>query len=250
MMDTFAQYKAKLAGSVLPVLVAGFLSSAAMAQDVPATIPVAAPDQPQAEVTIETLPTDPGVMSGAATVMDPRPPVDPAAVSAAPTGTVPVAENYATDQSYQALLKIAEAKKFLSDTSVTPENLVTLFFTAWQHALLQEAKIGFTTRKPNPGDVGTGGAQQPVTPGLRELSLGGIAYSTGSRWTIWLNGVRVTKAAIPEEVLDIKVMRSHIDLKWFDRYTNKVYPVRLRPHERFNLDTRIFLPGTVPGSGT
>jgi hypothetical protein len=44
--------------------------------------------------------------------------------------------------------------------------------------------------------------------------------------------------------MDIKVSRAYIDLKWFDGYTNKIYPIRLRPQERFNLDSRIFLPGT------
>lgn len=148
------------------------------------------------------------------------------------------------------LLSIADAKSRLRDATVAPENLQTLFFTAWQHALLQEAKIGFNTRLPNPGEVGlsTSGTNAPRDPGLRELSLGGIAFGSGERWTVWLNGVRITPDAIPPQVMDIKVSRAYIDLKWFDGYTNKIYPIRMRPHERFNLDSRIFLPGTPAGS--
>jgi hypothetical protein len=32
-------------------------------------------------------------------------------------------------------------------------------------------------------------------------------------------------------------------MKWFDEYTNQVFPIRLRPHQRFNIDARMFLPG-------
>ena len=144
------------------------------------------------------------------------------------------------------VLNIADAKGRLRDATVLPETIPTLFFTAWQHALLQEAKIGFKTRLPDPGDVAADDGTTPkvLDPGIRELSLGGIAFGNISSWTVWLNGVRVTPQAIPDQVLDIKVSRAYIDLKWFDRYTNKIYPVRLRPHERFNLDSRIFLPGS------
>lgn len=146
--------------------------------------------------------------------------------------------------SNESLFAIAEAKKYIRDATVLPDAMKSLFFTAWQHALLQEAKIGFNTRLPNPGDVGADAGNQNVEPGIREISLGGIAFENISSWTVWLNGVRITPDAIPEQVLDIKVSRAFIDLKWFDRYTNKIYPIRLRPHERFNLDSRIFLPGT------
>lgn len=147
------------------------------------------------------------------------------------------------------LLAIADAKGRLRDASVTPESMQTLFFTAWQHALLQEAKIGFNTRLPNPGEVGqSSDPNAPREPGIRELALGGISYGSASKWAVWLNGVRITPDAIPEQVLDIKVGKAHIDLKWYDSYTNKIYPVRLRPHERFNLDSRIFLPGAQAGA--
>lgn len=147
-----------------------------------------------------------------------------------------------TSIGYAELMAMADAKKHLRDSTLTPELVESLLFTAWQHALLQEAKIGFTTRAPDSSSDG-GASAQGGEPGIRELSLGGIAFYTPTRWTVWMNSVRITPDAIPDQVLDIKVSRSHIDIKWFDRYTNRIYPVRLRPHERFNLDSRIFLPG-------
>ena len=142
----------------------------------------------------------------------------------------------------EPFMAIAAAKRFVRDASLTPQSLETLFFTAWQHALLKEAKEGFVTAPAPAGAVAGQGEKR--APGIREISLGGIAFSSADRWTVWLNGVRVTPDALPEAVMDIKVGRAYIDLKWFDGYTNKIYPIRLRPQERFNLDSRIFLPGT------
>lgn len=157
---------------------------------------------------------------------------------------VPTAAPGAGTVDNTALLAIASAKQQVRDASVTPEEVTTLFFTAWQHALLQEAKIGFETALPQPGAVASSSSGAPRDPGIREIALGGIAFYNPDRWTVWLNGVRITPEAIPEAVMDIKVSRAYIDLKWFDGYTNKIYPIRLRPQERFNLDSRIFLPGT------
>jgi hypothetical protein len=80
-------------------------------------------------------------------------------------------------------------------------------------------------------------------PEERYVSLSGIAFNAKEKWTIWLNGERVTPDAIPPEVLDLKVFSKYIEIKWYDDYTNRIIPIRLRPHQRFNIDTRIFLPG-------
>ena len=77
----------------------------------------------------------------------------------------------------------------------------------------------------------------------RFVTLGGIAYQSGKKWTIWLNGQRVTPEALPEEVLDLKVFKSYIEMRWYDQYTKRIMPIRLRANQRFHLDARIFLPG-------
>jgi len=198
---------------------------------------------PEATLSVETLPEN--LPGNPAPVESAAPVVEAPVVAAASDGTA-TAVRQNVDNT--VLLNIAEAKSRLRDATVTPEMLQTLFYTAWQHALLQEAKELFTTRLPDPGEVGSSSSNAPRDPGIRELSLGGIAYGSGDKWTVWLNGVRITPDAIPNQVLDIKVSRAYIDLKWFDSYTNKIYPVRMRPHERFNLDSRIFLPGTPAGA--
>ncbi|MBI2235049.1 MAG: hypothetical protein HYU57_08750 [Micavibrio aeruginosavorus] len=197
------------------------------------------PSPPEATLGVETVPPQPDSVSAAPDAAQ----ADGAIAVPDATGTVDMMARQASDNT--ELLAIADAKSRLREGSVAPDPDQTLFFTAWQHSLLQEAKIGFTTRRPNPGEVAISqNPNAPRDPGIRELTLGGIAFGDAGKWTVWLNGVRVTPEAIPDQVMDIKVSRAYIDLKWFDRYTNKIYPVRLRPHERFNLDSRIFLPGT------
>ena len=140
-------------------------------------------------------------------------------------------------EAYQRKIKLRQP-------DVDPARLGTMFFTIWQHALLQEAKARFMTRAPDASELALQGDESGRTiRGPREIRLGGIAYAGPTDWTVWLNGERITPDAIPREVIDIKVAGDFIELKWFDAFTDLIFPVRLRPHQRFNLDSRIFLPG-------
>jgi hypothetical protein len=122
---------------------------------------------------------------------------------------------------------------------VNVEDMKSLFFTVWEHDLVLDARRGLLTRLPGDDD----GVTPTAITGPRDIALGGIVYVSRKDWTIWLNNVRVSPSSIPEEILDLKVYKSHIDLEWFDPTTNQVFPIRLRAHQRFNLDTRMFLPG-------
>lgn len=130
---------------------------------------------------------------------------------------------------------------------VDPDTMPSLFFTPWTYALIQEARkaIGFR-RAPTQSEllepVGDG-EEKPIDPGRRELELGGIVFVRKDNWTIWFNGERMTPEALPPEIMDLQVSKEYIEVKWFDEYTNQIFPIRLRPHQRFNLDTRLFLPG-------
>lgn len=122
----------------------------------------------------------------------------------------------------------------------------SLFFTPSQHALLREARIGFNTRVPTLQDLKDRGDPndpnyRPPTA-LREITLGGILYNSENDWTVYLNSSRITPQAIPAEVVDIKVYKDYIELRWFDALSNQIFPVRLRPNQRFNLDAKVFLP--------
>ena len=140
-----------------------------------------------------------------------------------------------------------EFKDKYSKISVDPSAIPSLVFTPAQHVLLREARVGFNTRlptleelrdHPDPNDPNY---RPPVA--LREISLGGIVFYSPDDWTIWLNSKRVTPDAMPTEAVDLRVYKEYIELRWFDSGTNQIYPIRLRPNQRFNIDGRIFLPG-------
>lgn len=195
----------------------------------------------------QTSAVDPSVVSAMpATTATPSQPVSPeTAVVAAPAdGTVvaavpPAAPSVADQMIPQPLTEIereiSQQLSFQAPT-VNPNLMPSLFFTVWEHDLVIDARRGLTTRMPGTDD-GVPAA------GPRDLALGGIVYRNGKDWTIWLNSLRISPNAIPEEVLDLKVYKDYVELEWFDASTNQIFPIRLRAHQRFNLDTRMFLPG-------
>lgn len=147
---------------------------------------------------------------------------------------------------YVGLQEAFDSHMKLGQPQVQPQQLKTIFFTLWQHKLLLEAKRLFTTRPPSESELSEDSSSSgPRDPGIREIKLGGILYAGSGNWIVWLNGLRVTPEAIPKEVMDIKVHADYVELKWYDAFSNLIFPIRLQAHQRFNLDSRIFLPGTA-----
>jgi hypothetical protein len=132
---------------------------------------------------------------------------------------------------------------------IDPNSINPIVFSYWERAAINDARqwVG-KTRAPTEDElmrsVKTPGEQKKKPPPEeREIKLGGIVFVDAADWAIWLNGKRVTPDAIPREVMDLKVYKEYVEMKWFDDYTNQIFPLRIRAHERFNIDTRIFLPG-------
>ncbi|MDH5722143.1 MAG: hypothetical protein OEY94_02330 [Alphaproteobacteria bacterium] len=119
----------------------------------------------------------------------------------------------------------------------------SLFFTYWQHEAIRDVKKsrGFV-RPPTEEELNNEDEFIPDR-GVREIVLGGILYKDKDNWVIYLNNERVKPDSVPRQILDLKVFEQHIEIKWLDEYTNTIYPVRLKPHQRFNMDNRIFLSG-------
>lgn len=165
------------------------------------------------------------------------PPSTSPAIAAANGEVVAALPDPATAQIEQSPVEkeINDQLSFIKPT-VNVDTMHSLFFSVWEHDLITDARKGLNTRMPGTDD---GVAQESI----REIALAGIVYHSAKEWTIWLNGMRVSPTAIPDQVMDLKVNKESIDIQWFDQTTNQIFPIRLRPHQRFNLDTRIFLPG-------
>lgn len=146
----------------------------------------------------------------------------------------------------QSQLQKKDAVIEQKSTDVKPDKISSLFFTYWQHQSIIDSKnIRGVVRPPTEAELAAieRGDDLKPDPSERYLSLSGIVFTNDDDWTIWFNGKRVTPDAVPAEVLDLKVYKNYIEIKWFDDYTNQVFPIRLKSHQRFNMDQRIFLPG-------
>lgn len=160
-----------------------------------------------------------------------------------------VVKNGAEDSISYELKMLSEIEKKLREKLLNekfvPPSFPSLLFSPGQYSLLKDARIGFNARKPTAGELASGEADVAAALGasVREIALGGIAFISNDKWTIWLNKQRVTPESLPSEAMDLRVHKGYVELKWFDRQTNSVYPIRLRPNQRFNLDARMFVPG-------
>ncbi|MGB4056550.1 MAG: hypothetical protein WBK77_00505 [Alphaproteobacteria bacterium] len=165
--------------------------------------------------------------------------VAPAGVSSAVT-QAPVVAAAAVPATLTAVVESGE---------LDPNKIPSVLFTYWEHTAIADAKSSIgAVRPPTEEELMRDLKTKQVDkvkppPEERDIRLGGIVYVTNDDWTVWLNGKRVTPDAIPSEVLDLKVRKEYIEMKWFDDYTNQIFPIRLRAHQRFNIDSKIFLPG-------
>ncbi|MCK5284750.1 MAG: hypothetical protein KAJ86_04105 [Alphaproteobacteria bacterium] len=151
--------------------------------------------------------------------------------------------SYALAVSSEILAPQAKSK------DVHPNDMSSVVFTFWERTAIKDARRSRGLVRAPTDDELSNSLNNPdglkVRPPSeeRDISLGGIVFVSKEDWTIWLNGKRVTPKAIPKEVIDISVYDEYIELKWFDEWSNQIFPIRLRSHQRFNVDTRIFLPG-------
>ncbi len=164
-------------------------------------------------------------------------PADSAATPAAPPAGEPVP---ATSTATPAVTY---------EGGLNPNDINPVVFSYWERAAINDARnYRGQTRAPTEEELmrsvkSPAEAKKKPPPEEREIKLGGIVFVDSSDWAIWLNGKRVTPTAIPREVMDLKVYKEYVEMKWFDDYTNQIFPLRIRAHERFNIDARIFLPG-------
>lgn len=151
----------------------------------------------------------------------------------------PMQENKALEAAKQEFLKY-----FPSDSE--PSTARPVLFTIQEYQLIEEARL--VNLPPEQGGAVTAEtAKQIIERGARDLFLSGILFHSSTDWTIWFNKERLTivdnPKELPDEMKDLKVYSDHIEFNWFDAYTNKIYALKMRPHQRFNIDRRIFLPG-------
>ncbi len=147
------------------------------------------------------------------------------------------------------------------EQKITPDDISSLIYSDWEYTSLREAIAARALIDPDglreevPEEpVDTTPEEDkitlpiedvvPILKGIRVLKLNGIVYVSQDDWTIWFNEQRITPTStLPIEVTSLHVEKDYVEMTWLDNYTNHIFPIRLRPHQRFDLDTRMFLPG-------
>ena len=138
-----------------------------------------------------------------------------------------------------------------------PEGFSSLFYTDDEYALLLESlrvRVAPSRRKSDDDKEDLTFLPPPPpkieTPPPKILHLSGIIYTSPKDWTLWLNGQRVVPGKLPDHARAMSVTKEYADIKWHDTKSNQIFSVRMRPHQRFNIDTRTFMPGAAFSGST
>jgi hypothetical protein len=169
--------------------------------------------------------------------------VSPAAM--AQEEAAPVAENAEP-------VAIEIKKQDIAPIEPFPEGYRSLFYTEKEHKALLDSiarKITPLSRGDNEEEITAEdqviAVKEQGPPPPRILHLSGIVYTSPQDWTLWLNGKRVSPKEMLPAIKDLRVAKEFIDLKWLDATSGETVPVRLRPHQRFNIDSKTFMPGSA-----
>lgn len=152
-------------------------------------------------------------------------------------------ENLQSETSDEEIIQEMNNRAAEVDGLRKPTDSFSIFFTPRELALIENAKEGVVARLATDSELNDAQNEKSVPQGPREISVGGILFLNSDNWAIWINNQKITPQRIPPEITDINVGKDYVRLKWYDAYTNQIFPIKLKTYQRFNIDTRIFLPG-------
>lgn len=119
----------------------------------------------------------------------------------------------------------------------------SLMFTRSEILKIQAALVGVENEAIQNVESEDPTQEEISAPENRYIRLGGIAYTSDNRWMIWLNGNRVTPQNLLPEIVEIKVQKDYVDLKWFDSLLRKIIRIRLKPNQAYEIRTGVLIPG-------
>ena len=84
----------------------------------------------------------------------------------------------------------------------------------------------------------------PPIPTKRVISVSGMIYRKPGDWIVWINGHKLVPGARLPELVDIKVERDRVHLKWFDIGMAKILTITLRPRQTYDITSGVLLNTT------
>jgi hypothetical protein len=118
----------------------------------------------------------------------------------------------------------------------------SFFFTSEDIISIKKA---MEQQRVAPAASGGQAAAAQVIPPIRRIALSGVVYKAADDWLIWINGQKVTPTVSMKEIVDIKVEREKVHLKWFDIGANYIIDITMRPNETYDITTGVLLPGVM-----
>ncbi len=164
--------------------------------------------------------------------------------------SAPSMAQFADDTPLEDMPDVAAKPPVVVLPQASAVSIDSLFWTQEEMVLLDQIKRGAIIM-PQVEEFelqtnDTVAVETPIYAGYRvprDLRVGGLLYKSSEDWVFWINGIRVTPSAKIKELKHVKVYQNYVEIKWFDAMTNTIYPVRIKPAQRFNIDARNFLPG-------
>lgn len=169
-----------------------------------------------------------------------RPPIDFSALGLDPNAAKDLSPEEAILLSAQKQMK-DELEKLGNEKTGVP----SLLFSRLEYERIRKAleQRGSAAILPDEATGDESGAEEGVILEGRDIRLSGIFFKNTEDWIIWLNDQRLTPQRLPKQIKEIKVYKKYIEIKWTDTSSAQTYAIRLRPNQRFNLDTQSFSPG-------
>lgn len=87
----------------------------------------------------------------------------------------------------------------------------------------------------------------PPIPQQRSITLSGVLYRAPGDWAVWINGQKVVPSRLLPEIVDIRVERDRVHLKWFDIGLGRVLALTLRPNQTYDIVSSTLLRGGRQG---
>ncbi len=135
----------------------------------------------------------------------------------------------------------------------TPEDINTVITTLNRRARsAASSNVGTGFVGGQLGDAGEGvDGEEPVVrpyyppiPTKRVISVSGMIYRKPGDWIVWINGHKLVPGSRLPELVDIKVERDRVHLKWFDIGMAKILTITLRPRQTYDITSGVLLNTT------
>ncbi len=166
-------------------------------------------------------------------MIDPSvPPGQSAPVEVAESVTEETPEEKEAKRKETAAKLLAEVKARIY-TNNTPGFSSSLFLTPLEVLTLERALSG------KDATLGGEGEEAPK----RIIDVDGLLYNSSNNWIVWINGKRLTPGYLLPEIVGIHVKRDSVYLEWFDSVFNKIITINMRPHQVYDIQSGILLPG-------